>query len=291
VAAGTHDQISHADVNVTNADCRVCHTQVGPSATAGVQGKEWAQAKFHASFGAANPLVMNGSTGRCSNCHLNVKPGAGFAAYDHTSLTNAAGSTDCSACHSWPGTGTASAPNWLGAAGGQPQYINVGGFTILQPPASTATTQRGISNLPHPTVGSGTSCTTCHATAAGGKNAMGYDHASTLINGNCSSCHEAGSNLVGTAWNNSTTQAAGAGDTRPFTLTSVLAKRGGSTLTVTYKNHFYPVDCYQCHNAPTGIVKTQTGTGYTSAWTFPHTTSRMTNPSTCVMCHTNGVPN
>lgn len=291
VAAGTHDQISHADVNVTNADCKLCHTQVGPSATTGVQGKEWAQAKFHANFSAANPLVMNGSTGRCSNCHLNVKPGAGFAGYDHTSLTNAAGSTDCSACHSWPGTGTASAPNWLGAAGGQPQYLNVGGFTILQPPAPTATTQRGISNLPHPTVGSGTACTTCHATTAGGKNAMGYDHASSLINGNCSSCHEAGSNLVGTAWNNSTTQSAGAGDTRPYTLSSVVATRGGSQLTVTYKNHFYPVDCYQCHNAPTGIVKTQTGTAYTSAWTFPHSTSRMTNPSTCVMCHTNGVPN
>jgi hypothetical protein len=233
---------------------------------------------------------MNGSTGRCSNCHLNVKPGAGFAGYDHTSLTNAAGSTDCSSCHSWPGTGTPSAPNWLGAAGGQPQYLNVGGFLVSQPPASTATTQLGISNLPHPTVGS-TACTTCHATAAGGKNAKGYDHASTLINGNCGSCHEAGSNLVGTAWNNSTTQAAGAGDTRPYTLTSVVATRGGSKLTVTYKNHFYPVDCNQCHNAPAGIVGTQTGTAYTSAWTFPHTNSKMTNPSTCVMCHTNGVPN
>ncbi len=222
---------------------------------------------------------------------MNVKPGPGFAAQDHSAFTNTSGSEDCSSCHSWPGTGTAAAPNWLGAAGGMPIYISVGGFAITQPPAATATTQKGITNLPHPTVASGTACTTCHATTAGGKGAHGYDHGSPLINSNCSSCHEAGSDLVGTPWNSSTTTASGAGDTRPFTLTSVVATRGGSKLTVTYKNHFYPVDCYQCHNAPAGVASVNTGTAYTNAWTFPHTNSRMTNPSTCVMCHTNGVPN
>ena len=112
----------------------------------------------------------------------------------------------------------------------------MGGFTIPAPPAAAPTTQTGIANLPHPTVASGTSCATCHAGGAGGKQAIGYDHASALINAACSACHEAGSNLVGTAWNGHTTQAAGAGDTRPFTLTSIVAHKGGpggDTCTVT----------------------------------------------------------
>jgi hypothetical protein len=284
VPAGTLDQISHADVNVTGHDCNFCHTQVGPSSTAGITGKEWAQASFHVHFDAANPLVINGTSGRCSSCHMNVKPGAGFTPQDHSSFTSASGTTDCSACHSYPGTGTTSAPNWLGAAGGAPQYLNVGGFTIPRPPAGTVATQSGIANLPHPTVGSN-ACTTCHATSAGGRGAKGYDHASALINANCAACHEAGSDLIGTIWNGATTQAAGAGDSRPFTLSSVVASRGNGTLTVTKPNHFYPVDCAQCHVKPSGIATITTGATYTSAWTFPHNTGAMTNPSTCNLCH------
>src|SRR5262249_12365625 len=121
--------------------------------------------------------------------------------------------------------------------------------------------------------------------------AIGYDHASALISSNCGACHEAGSPFVGTRWNGATAQASGAGDTRPFTLTSVTATRSGNRLNVTYPNHFYPVDCKQCHAKPSGIATAQTGSGYTSAWTFPHASPAMTNPSTCLMCHTNGVPN
>ncbi len=216
-----------------------------------------------------------------------MKPGASFTAQDHSAFTAAQGTTDCSACHSWPGTGTAAAPNWLGAVGGAPKFLNVGGFAITQPPAPSAKTQAGISNLPHPTVGA-TACTTCHASAAGGRGAKAYDHASSLINANCSSCHEAGSDLVATPWNNATSTATGAGDTRPYTLASVVATKGGGSLTVKYPNHFYPVDCYQCHVVPSGIAGTTTGNAYTSAWSFPHNQSKMTNPSTCVMCHTNG---
>jgi hypothetical protein len=290
VPSGTYDQIIHTDVNVTGHDCNFCHTQVGVSSVTGVHGKEWAQAKFHPSFTAANPLVMNGTTGRCSDCHLNVKPTSSFPAFDHSALSGTSGTQDCSSCHSWPGTGTAAAPNWLGAAA-MPVYINVGGFTVPAPPASSATTQQGIGNLPHPAVASGVACTTCHQTSVGGKGAHGYDHASSLINSNCKSCHEAGSNLVATVWNGVTSAASGAGDTRPFTLSSVTAKYNGNSMNVTYPNHFYPVDCYQCHVVPTGDGYTTTGTTYTSAWNFPHTQSKMTNPSTCVMCHTNGVPN
>src|SRR5262249_8528465 len=86
IPAGTRDQITHTDINVSGHDCNFCHTQQGVSTVSGVQGKEWAQANFHTSFTTTNPLVMNGSTGRCSNCHMNVKPGASFA-FDHSAFT------------------------------------------------------------------------------------------------------------------------------------------------------------------------------------------------------------
>ena len=301
IPAGTLDQISHADINVSSRDCNACHTQAGVSTAAGIARKEWAQASFHANFAGATTLVMNGTTGRCSDCHLNVKPSASFAGQDHTSFTNAPGSQDCASCHSWPGTpGTVATPNWLGASS-SPQFISVGGFPIPQPPAATATTQPGINSLPHPTVAAGTSCTACHATASGGKNANGYDHASPLISTNCTSCHEAGSNLVGTGWNGATSEAAGAGDLRPFTLASVYAAYSGNSRDETYPNHFYPVDCNQCHLVPAGISHVTTGGAYLSigsngnrssgAWVFPHDKGKMANPSTCLMCHPNGVPN
>jgi len=285
VPAGTQDQITHADVNVTRFDCNFCHTQTGPSQVAGVQGKEWAQASFHTSFSAATPLTMNGTTGRCSDCHMNVKPGSTFTAQDHSTFTSTPGTEDCSSCHTWPGTGTAAAPNWLGG-GNAPQYIVVGGFSIPQPPAATPTTQAGIANLPHPSTAT-LACSSCHTGGVGGKGAIGYDHASTLISTNCNSCHEAGTDLIGTLWNGSTTQGAGAGDSRPYTITSLTATRGGgdSCSNITTPYHFYPVDCRECHSAPAGTGTTATGTAYTNAWSFPHTEGNMTNPSTCQMCH------
>jgi hypothetical protein len=123
----------------------------------------------------------------------------------------------------------------------------------------------------------------------GGKQAQGYDHASALANAACSACHEAGSNLVATAWNGATSQGAGAGDTRPFTLASIVAHRGGpggDQCTVTAPNHFYAVQCGECHAVPTGTGEVTTGTAYTAAWSFPHTGSKMTNPGTCNLCHT-----
>jgi hypothetical protein len=93
---------------------------------------------------------------------------------------------------------------------------------------------------------------------------------------------------LGTAWNGATTQAAGAGDTRPYTLTTIKATRGngGDSCNITLPNHFYPVQCGECHKVPTGTGAVTTGTAYTAAWTFPHTSSKMTNPSTCNLCHT-----
>ncbi len=289
LAPGTLVQLSHLDGTVANRECSFCHTQSGIAATAPAAGKEWAQARFHLSFTAASPLVTNGTTARCSTCHLNVKPTAIYMLQDHSSFTAAPGTVDCGACHSWPGTGTTLTPNWLGGAA-MPPYISVGGFVIPAPPAATPVSQTGIANLPHPAVATGTPCTTCHQTSAGGRRATGYDHASALINARCNACHEAGSDLVGTAWNQAASVATGAGDTRPFTLASVTASYKGNSLTVTYPKHFYPVDCAQCHVVPAGTGAVTTGTAWTTAWRFPHIAARMTDPSTCAMCHGNNIP-
>ncbi|MBX7114522.1 MAG: hypothetical protein K1X64_09380 [Myxococcaceae bacterium] len=303
VPAGTKDLISHADLNVANHDCNFCHTQIGPSSTAGVMGQEWAQARFHANFSsAANPLLINNTSARCSNCHLNVKPAAGYSPQNHSAFTNASGSQDCASCHSFPGTGSASAPNWKGAAG-VPPFISVGGFTIAAPPAAAGTVQGGIADLPHPTVAAGTDCTTCHASASGGRRAVGYDHASNLINANCRACHEAGSDLVGTAWNPtasgaSTLQAScgegsgsirdRAGDTRAIGLGSLACTDKATSKTCgsgnCVANHFYPADCHECHNKPSGVTVTKTGASYVSGWQFPHSQGNM-QQTTCCMCH------
>ena len=52
---------------------------------------------------------------------------------------------------------------------------------------------------------------------------------------------------------------------------------------MTYANHFYPVDCSQCHPKPTGTVAVTTGTAYTAAWKFNHNESKM--KGLCNMCH------
>jgi hypothetical protein len=116
IAAGTLSQITHGDVNVAGRDCNVCHIQVGVATSAALAGREWAQARFHASLATAAKLTMNGSTGRCSNCHLNVNPKASYTTFNHTGFSSAPGSQDCSGCHTYPGTGTIGSGNWLGAA-------------------------------------------------------------------------------------------------------------------------------------------------------------------------------
>ena len=303
VPAGTHDQITHGDLNVILYECNICHTQAGASTEPGVQGREWAQASFHASFSPGNPLTIDGTIGRCSNCHMNVKPPPGFTVEDHSALSAEPGTPDCSSCHSWPGTGTPSAPNWLGAVG-FPLYISVGGFTVPAPPAPAPLLQGGVANLPHPTVTAGT-CTACHTSETGGKPAIGYDHAAAEGWTSCNACHEAGSNLVGTVWNGATGESQGAGDTRPFTLPSVYAAYRNGFMIVTWPNHFYNsgtkiVDCSECHVVPPLYGATTSGSEYlhigsggtssTGVWAFPHYQSMMTNPDTCKMCHGDNIP-
>jgi hypothetical protein len=286
IAGSTPAQISHGDINVVTRDCNFCHTQVGPSTSTAIQGHEWAQARFHTNFSAQSPLVMNTTTGRCSNCHLSEKPPASYAPQNHAAFTGAVTTTDCSACHAYPGTGDGSAPNWLGSVGGAPTAMSVGGFAVAQPPATDSVTQQGINNLPHPTIASGGSCTGCHSGGVGGRKAIGYDHASKLINANCSACHEAGSDLVASPWNAATATGSGAGDTRPFSISGLVPSTNGNTRALGNNyNHFFPADCRECHKSPGGTGATTTGGAYRSAWSFGHDQSAMTNPSTCNMCH------
>jgi hypothetical protein len=157
VPAGTLDQITHTDINVSSHDCSFCHTQKGVSTVAGVQGKEWAQAAFHASFTSASSLAMNGTTGRCSNCHMNVKPAATFPLLDHSAFSANPGTQDCSSCHSWPGTGTATtAPNWLGASAA-PLTVTLTGWA-----SGTSITSNTVT-FAHPRPSTYTSCAQCHA--------------------------------------------------------------------------------------------------------------------------------
>jgi hypothetical protein len=290
--SGAHDQIAHSDVNVTGHECNFCHTQAGQILDGGtLAGEEWAQASFHARFTGGNALVMNGTTGRCSNCHFNLTPVASFTAQDHSALTASTGQ-DCSSCHQWPGTGTAAAPNWQRMVG-PPPFISVGGFPIAQPPATSATTQAGLNNLPHPAIPTGASCTTCHASASGGRGAFAYDHAQAPTTG-CASCHEAGSDLVGSPWTGpgSTTVSAtcgmGAGsvadrggDTRPVGLASLPCSIGSNGA-----NHFYPADCGECHAKPAAVPATvQTGATFASNWAFKHYFGPPAQQSTCCFCH------
>lgn len=106
-AANTYDLITHKDLNVAGKDCKVCHTQVGPG------GTKWKSAQFHA---RVTNLDLNGTSGRCDNCHMNIKPTVVVGGFNHGSI----GTQDCSACHTYPGTGTQAAGNWLGAGSGSP---------------------------------------------------------------------------------------------------------------------------------------------------------------------------
>src|SRR6266403_1710127 len=167
IPTGTLDQITHTEINVSSHDCNFCHSQQGVSTVAGVQGKEWAQANFHMSFTSTNPLVMNGSTGRCSNCHMNVRPGASFA-FDHSTFTAAAGSQDCGSCHSWPGTATPATANWLGAAAA-PDTVTLAGWA-----SGTSITSNTVT-FAHPSPSTYTSCAQCHA-GTNFKTVIDYNH-------------------------------------------------------------------------------------------------------------------
>ncbi|MHB8876868.1 MAG: hypothetical protein ACYC8T_24490 [Myxococcaceae bacterium] len=289
-AANTHDQIAHTDSNVTRFDCNVCHTQVGPSTAAGVQGKEWAKAAFHKNFTAARPLVLNGTTGRCSNCHLNVKPGTAYTKHNHSAYTGTS-TQDCSSCHSFPGT-SSTTPNWLGASGG---HATTGSTAASALDCNTCHGQAGsaqkrltVSAASHRGgISNGNRCTSCHVNFAGFKDTVAnlkYSHTNATANvGGCVTCHPFAGGLYTTLTNTpALTRPTAPGGHQFSQSLSVTGSFDGDSFTSNHSNSGL-TRCGSCHQYAAT-------TASTNVWTFKH---RPSNPgisnskstSGCSMCH------
>jgi hypothetical protein len=287
--ANTHDQLTHGDLNVTGHDCNFCHTQVGSSTVAGVQDHEWAQARFHRAFTAANPLVTNGTTARCSNCHLNVKPGAGYAT-DHSAYT-ATSAQDCSSCHAWPGTNPTT-PNWQGATAA---HAATGSSVTSTLDCNTCHGLNGSSTVHlavaasahYGGVTNGNTCKSCHVNFAGFDTTVAnlkYAHTNATANaGGCVTCHKFTASLYTTL---TTTPAL----TRP---TSAGAHTFSQTLSVTGS---FDGDSFTSNHANTGLTRCGSchvyaaTTATTNIWSFKHRPnnpgiSNNDNTSGCTMCH------
>jgi hypothetical protein len=291
VPAGTHDQITHTDINVTGNECKLCHTQQGASTAAGVMGQEWAQAAFHRNFNANKPLVVNGTTGRCSHCHLNVKPRATYTGQDHSAFTDTS-AQDCSGCHSFPGT-NANSPNWLGASG-RPHDLTgstaasaldcgtchgMGGSASVHLSVATASHYGGVSN--------GNTCTSCHIdfTAFNGPvTNLQYAHTNAAANANgCTGCH----NFVNQLYTTMTTtpvltHPVSAGSHQFSQTTNVTGSKDSRTFTANHTNANL-TRCGACHQY-------STTTPTTNIWAFKHRPSNpgisnSTSSSGCNMCH------
>lgn len=293
---GVRDQIDHREPNVSGKDCRFCHDQVGPSTVPAVQGREWAQADFHRNFTAAQPLQVNGTTSRCATCHFNLRPGSGFAGYNHTALSQTTGQ-DCSSCHSWPGT-SPTTPNWLGATGAHAASGPTAGSTLdcntchgqngssstrLNVPASSH--YRGVSN--------GNTCTSCHVNFAGfgGTTAnLKYGHTNAAANsGGCEGCH----GFVGQLYTTLTTTPPLTFPTAPgghqFSQSQSVTGRVSNdtgpprgSFTSTHTNAGL-ARCSSCHQYAST-------TATTNVWAFKHRTnnpgiSQSRSTTGCTMCH------
>jgi hypothetical protein len=292
IAAGTFDQIAHTDVNVSAQDCALCHTQVGASSVNGVAGKEWKQASFHAAFTGGATLTMNGTSGRCSNCHMNVKPGPSYAGQDHAGFSAASGSTDCSSCHSYPGTGTLAAPNWLGASGGHAKSGSTAASSLdcgsCHGQNGSAATHLGVAAASHyGGTANGNRCTSCHVdfSAFSGTTAnLSYAHTNATADANgCGTCHAFSAQLYTTLTTTpALTHPAAAGGHQFSQAFSVTGSYSGTSFSSAHTDAKMNL-CGSCHQYATT-------TATTDVWTFKH---RPSNPGIassqssngCNMCH------
>lgn len=289
VPSGTHDQISHADVNVTSKDCNLCHTQQGPSTNPSIQGKEWAQASFHSNFSAANPLVLNGSTGRCSNCHMNVRPTAVYTQQDHAGFT-ATSNQDCSSCHAWPGTNPNS-PNWQGATGAHASSGTTSGSTLdcasCHGPSGSAGTRLSVPISNHfGGVSNGNTCISCHIEFSGFGGTIAnlkYAHSNSNANsGGCVTCHAFTNQLITTLTTTpSLNHPTGNGHQFSQTL-SVTGSFDGDRFTSNHTDSNL-TRCGACHQY-------STTTATRNIWAFKHRPnnagiSNNTRTSGCNKCH------
>lgn len=289
VPSGTHDQISHADANVSTNDCDFCHTQQGASTNPALQGKEWAQASFHQNFGASNPLATNGTTARCSHCHMNVRPTAVYTQQDHSAFT-ATSPQDCADCHAWPGTDPTS-PNWMGATGAHASSGPTTGSSLAcdtcHGPGGSAATHLTVPIADHfGGTSNGNTCTSCHIDFSGFNGTVAnleYDHNNANANTNgCVTCHVFTNQLLTTLTNTPTLDHP-TGNGHQFSQTqSVTGRFDGDSFTSDHTDGNLS-NCGACHEY-------NNTTAGTDIWRFRH---RPNNPgisndrhdSGCNKCH------
>lgn len=285
---GVKDQFSHADLNVTSKDCGACHTL-----TAGAATQDWHAARFHANFTAASPLVTNGTTGRCSNCHLNVKPGATFTAWSHSAYTATPGTEDCASCHWYPGT-SPTTPNWLGATGahaatGSTATSTLDCNTTCHGQNGTSATHLAVPAAQHyGGITNGNRCISCHVNFAGFKDTIAnlkYAHTNATANAGsgCANCHGFTAQLYTTLTNTpALTFPTVAGGHQFSQARSVTGSFDGRTFTAAHTNTGL-TRCGACHQYAAT-------TATTNVWTFKHRPSNpgisnSTSTSGCNMCH------
>jgi hypothetical protein len=109
VQSGSAYRMRHTSAQMTFHTCTTCH----PSALANainptLAAESWRPGQYHA--------VLTVQPTGCNDCHSESVPTASIAAFDHSALTSPGGGRDCGGCHAFPGTGTTTTPNWLGAA-------------------------------------------------------------------------------------------------------------------------------------------------------------------------------
>lgn len=100
VRNGTAFQMRHTSAQVPFHNCIACHPSARAAmATPIVAAESWKPGVYHA--------VVPTQPFACNDCHAVSAPAG------HDEL---AAGRDCGACHSFPGTGSDTAPNWRGAA-------------------------------------------------------------------------------------------------------------------------------------------------------------------------------
>jgi len=111
IPAGTLDQITHADINVSSHDCNFCHTQRAsrqlPACKAG-NGRSRVPRELH----VCEPTGEIRHDGACSNCHITSNPRDVFTAFDHSAFSATPG-PGLQLVPLVAGTATATAANWL----------------------------------------------------------------------------------------------------------------------------------------------------------------------------------
>ena len=108
VQSGTAYRMRHTSAQMTFQTCTTCHpSALANAANPTLAAESWQPGHYHA--------VLSVQPTACNDCHAVSAPTATFAAFDHSAFSGIAGTRDCSDCHPFPGTGTATTPNWLGA--------------------------------------------------------------------------------------------------------------------------------------------------------------------------------